>query len=295
MTTVEVQIVNAFVDSGKGGNPAGVVLEAERFSQAEKQWIAAHVGVSETAFVSPSTTADFKLEFFTPTRQIPHCGHATIATFSYLAQQDKVNNPHTSKETIDGNRDIFLRGDMAFMEQLAPRYIAPEQFSVDSTAVLSSLSLTASDLIPEHQPIVVNTGNRFLIVPLQDEARLLRLQPDFAAITRISESLDLIGYYAFSPQTRAAERDAGARMFGPRYGILEESATGMAAGPLACYLYDYMGIKKSQFILEQGHLMQPPSPSELTVELTIAAGKIEQVRVGGRATVSKSLEIELAS
>ena len=80
-----VNVVNAFIDNGVGGNPAGVVLDADGLDRDTKQQIAAQAGLSETAFVSASDTAVFKLEFFTPTRQIAHCGHATVATFSYLA------------------------------------------------------------------------------------------------------------------------------------------------------------------------------------------------------------------
>ena len=95
---VVVQVINAFTDNGTGGNPAGVVFQAERFSQSQKQLIAANAGFSETAFVSPSQTADFKLDFFTPTRQIPHCGHATIATFGYLRQTGQITRDSSSKE-----------------------------------------------------------------------------------------------------------------------------------------------------------------------------------------------------
>ena len=51
-------------------------------SNEQKILIAQKVGLSETAFFSKSTVTDFKLDFFTPTRQIAHCGHATIAAFS---------------------------------------------------------------------------------------------------------------------------------------------------------------------------------------------------------------------
>lgn len=78
---VQVRIVNAFVDGEQGGNPAGVVLQADALDARQKQAIAAQVGLSETAFVSSSQSAAFKLEFFTPTRQIAHCGRATVATF----------------------------------------------------------------------------------------------------------------------------------------------------------------------------------------------------------------------
>lgn len=93
---IEVQIINAFVDNQKGGNPAGVVLNADNLTNEQKLKVASKVGLSETAFVSKSTMADYKLDFFTPTRQIAHCGHATIATFSYLSQLGLISPPLNS-------------------------------------------------------------------------------------------------------------------------------------------------------------------------------------------------------
>jgi PhzF family phenazine biosynthesis protein len=78
MKTIKVQILNAFVDNDQGGNPAGVVLNADDLSNENKLEIAQKVGLSETAFVSESKTEDFKLDFFTPSKQIAHCGHATV-------------------------------------------------------------------------------------------------------------------------------------------------------------------------------------------------------------------------
>ncbi len=63
---VTIAIVDAFIDGGEGGNPAGVVLDADDLSASQKRAIAAKVGLSETAFVSKSNSADFKLDFFTP-------------------------------------------------------------------------------------------------------------------------------------------------------------------------------------------------------------------------------------
>ncbi|HEY1015807.1 MAG TPA: PhzF family phenazine biosynthesis protein [Herpetosiphonaceae bacterium] len=294
MATLQIPVVNAFVDGGRGGNPAGVVLGAERFDQAAKQRIAASVGLSETAFVSPSEIADFKLEFFTPTRQIAHCGHATIATFSYLVQQGLLRAERSSKETIDGTREIIIRGDQAFMEQRAPRYaeLGTPEAPVSVEAVLESLALGPDALLDGRAPVVVNTGVNCLVVPLRSEAAVLGLATDMAAIERISEELDLVEYYVFSTETRVAGRAAGARMFAPRYGIPEEAATGMAAGPLACYLYDRLGLKQEMIVIEQGHLMAPPSPSELIAELRLEDGLIAGLMVGGRAVVSQTVEID---
>lgn len=290
-----INVVNAFTDQGEGGNPAGVLLDADGLDQEIKQQIAARAGLSETAFVSASETAAFKLEFFTPTRQIAHCGHATVATFSYLVQQGRVTGLDSSKETIDGNRAIFLEGDLAFMEQLAPRYWSPAagDAGVGIDEILASLRLQNSDLLPGHGPLVVNTGNSFLVVPVASERALATVSPDQAAIERISEKLDLIGYYAFTLETQVPGRDAAARMFAPRFGIPEEAATGMAAGPLACYLFDYIGIKKERIIIEQGRLMTPPSPSEIIVELTLNRGEITRLAAGGRARLMHQIQVEM--
>ncbi len=288
---LEIPIVNAFVDDAKGGNPAGVVLNAQQYSRAQKMEIAAAVGLSETAFVSPSDVADFKLEFFTPTKQIAHCGHATVATFSYLRQIGELPKDDTSKETIDGNRQIFMAGEKAYMEQLAPTYI---ELSVEQeTAVLNSLSIQPSDLLAGQHPTIVHTGNGFMVIPLQNEGIVRTVRPDMDAIAKISEQFDLIGYYLFSPDTNDKTRDAGARMFAPYYGIPEESATGMAAGPLACYLYDKLSLAQNEFWIEQGHFMIPPAPSVIHVKLNVENGAIRSLMAGGQAKVSETKQIEI--
>jgi len=160
---IEAHIINAFVDGNLGGNPAGVVLNADDLSNSQKLEIAATIVLSETAFVSSSKVAGFKLDFFTPTKQIAHCGHATIATFVYLRDLGLITKSRTSKETIDGNREIFFDGDMAFMEQLAPSYKEIDHCIDD---ICSSLGISTENLLNNHNPFIVNTGNSFLIVPL---------------------------------------------------------------------------------------------------------------------------------
>ncbi|SEF87939.1 PhzF family phenazine biosynthesis protein [Marinobacterium lutimaris] len=289
---IEVPIVNAFIDGEQGGNPAGVVINAERFTSEEKQRIAAAVGLSETAFVSPSARADFKLEFFTPSRQIAHCGHATVAAFSYLHQLGLLSTANTSKETIDGCRDIHLEGDQAYMEQLAPRYEVLSHRQREF--LLESLGLSESDLLPGAEPQIVNTGNSFVVIGVKDAKTLARLAPDQRLIRELSESLELIGLYVFCLETEVAGRQASTRMFAPLYGIEEEAATGMAAGPLACYLYNLSYRRERHFEIEQGYMMHPPSPSLLNVTLQLnSGGDITGLMAGGRALVSETRAVDL--
>jgi len=290
MKSIAVQIINAFIDNGKGGNPAGVVLNADNLTRDEKLKIAAKVGLSETAFVSKSKIAEYKLDFFTPNRQIAHCGHATIATFSYLSQKELIKNKYSSKETIDGVREIVLNDGIAFMEQRAPKYT---DVSNRIEIILRSLGIEKKDLIENHPVSVVNTGNSFLIIPVKDEVTLKQIEPDLGLIKQISEEFDLIGYYVFCHQTENGKRDANARMFAPRYGIEEEAGTGMAAGPLACYLNEKCKLLKDTYYIQQGWFMKSPSPSLIKVELTFENGAISKIMAGGKGKIMAETIVEI--
>lgn len=286
--TAEVNIIAAFTAHGKGGNLAAVVLNAQKFSTQEKQRIAARVGLSETAFISPSVVADFKFEFFTPTRQIAHCGHATVAAFAFLKQSGLIaaHVTQSNKETIDGLRDIKFAGNEVYMEQKAPVFTYPG--AEDEQAIYNSLGL--SKQAQTYQPTLVYTGNRFMVLEVDSEHVLQNLTPDFETIARISEKYGLIGYYLFCCN-QANGTNATTRMFAPAYGIAEEAATGMAAGPLAAYLYQF-GYQKSSYIFEQGRFMQPPSPSIIKVDLLLEDEKIKSIYAGGSAALVEKRVIE---
>src|SRR6478672_1507738 len=89
MRTFELHQVDAFTNTLFGGNPAGVVSNAEQLTEEEMQQIAREMNVSETAFVLPSTLpeTDMRLRFFTPAADlVDFCGHATVGTLAQLAR-----------------------------------------------------------------------------------------------------------------------------------------------------------------------------------------------------------------
>lgn len=267
-----------------------MVLYADALQQEQKQSIAASLGLSETAFVSASVLGDAKVEFFTPNRQIPHCGHATVATFGLLLQKGMVKEPGAVKESIEGPRQIDLQSGNVYQSQLAPKFKAVSATSVTGAAVAASLGINEQELLAE--PMLANTGVWFLLVQVATEGALRNLVPQQDQIKAISDELDLVGYYVFTTNTAAA--DATTRMFAPSYGIPEESATGMAAGPLACYLHDVLGYDKSTFLIHQGYLMPSPSPSQLEVRLELDNGNnITSLKAGGPAVVVKQLALPI--
>ena len=289
MKQINIQVINAFSVDGKGGNPAGVVFGADNLTTEMKQAIATAAGFPETAFVSSSAVADYKLDFFTPLKQIPHCGHATIATFSYLKKIGEIAANKSSKETIDGCRSILFQDGIAYMEQSAPVFHTPNNGMAE---IIDSLGIAEEDLAAAMLPSIVNTGNSFLIIPVADEGILADIEYKKEAVYRISEQYGLIGYYVYATPV-GSSFDATTRMFAPFYGIAEEAGTGMAAGPLAAYLFREKKLENQQVMIEQGKFMQPSSPSLIQVNLEVVNGLIQRLFAGGDAYVSGEKVIEL--
>ncbi|GIP36612.1 PhzF family phenazine biosynthesis protein [Paenibacillus sp. J2TS4] len=83
---LKVYTVNSFAKTLEGGNPAGVVIDADSLSDESMKSIAGAIGFSETAFVMKSESAHFKVRFFTPEEGVDLCGHATIATLAPISK-----------------------------------------------------------------------------------------------------------------------------------------------------------------------------------------------------------------
>ena len=90
-----LHIVDAFTDRPFGGNPAAVCLLDQDKDADWMQAIAAEMNLSETAFVVPKSSSQcqnnplgslkhFTLRWFTPTTEVPLCGHATLASATVL-------------------------------------------------------------------------------------------------------------------------------------------------------------------------------------------------------------------
>ncbi|HHQ0973038.1 TPA: PhzF family phenazine biosynthesis isomerase, partial [Listeria innocua] len=75
---ISVYVASAFSKNNNGGNKAGVVLNEPTLTTQQKMAIAKQLGYAETAFVTDSKIADYKLEYFTPKEEVDLCGHATI-------------------------------------------------------------------------------------------------------------------------------------------------------------------------------------------------------------------------
>ena len=269
---VDVYVAAAFSKDDKGGNKAGVVLGRSELTSVQKAAIAKEMGYSETAFVLDSNKADFKLQYFTPTEEVPLCGHATIAAFSTLKLLNMLDKPDCTIETEAGILNIHIKDDgLILMEQNRPAYLEV----LDSDIFTGCIE---RNFIDHRFPIqIVSTGLNDIMLPVDSAEHLELLSPDFEMIANMSKEKEVVGVHAF---TIIKESDVTAicRNFAPLYGIDEESATGTANCALACYLFKYYK-QQSQYVFEQGHNMG--DISRIVVNLSYHENVIDSVFVGG--------------
>lgn len=286
-----VRIVDAFTLGAGGGNKAGVVLEGEGLLASAKQRIAAEVGLSETAFLRGAALesgADLAIEFFTPTRPISRCGHATISAAAVLAEAALFERSLTLASPAG---ELRLRRDPESGEiYLALGPLESQELPAGSMPeALAALGLGAGAQI--RRVLVAGAGSPFLTVELGSAAALRDVNPDMNALYGLSERAGLIGAYVFA---QSGGNAIEARMFAPLYGIAEEAATGMGAGAGASALA-HDGRLGDLLIVRQGHLMSVPSPSELIVRRELEPGQGGGWWAGGRATLGESRAIKLDS
>jgi PhzF family phenazine biosynthesis protein len=279
----EVYELFAFVKDGKGGNPAGVVLEKDDLSENQMKEIARKLGYSETAFVLPAENADFHIRYFTPNEEVDVCGHATIATFSLLSQKGIIQTGSYLIQTKAGMLNVRVNDDESvFLQQKLPVF---GQF-LPKGEIAASLGIDENDLHQELPISIVSTGLPDIIIPVKSLSILKQLEPNFAQIREISRKYQVIGYHVFTLETLHAST-AHCRNFAPLYDIDEESATGTANAALACYLEQFGdGNQVDSFIFEQGYVMD--RPSEILVQLERDGDGdgdgVSNVAVGGKSS-----------
>jgi PhzF family phenazine biosynthesis protein len=274
-----IHTVNAFTINGKGGNPAGVVLEADSLVNTEMLSIAKRLGFSETAFVLKSDNADFRVRFFTSTSEVDLCGHATIAVWHTLKQQGLVRFGEYTQETLAGTLGIKIeKNGMILMEQ-APVEILDD---CDSGTVAELLNLDTDDLNASISPKIVSTGLKDLLVCVNDTNILNEMTPDLLKIREFSKEKDIVGLHVFS--LSESETTATARNFAPLYGIDEESATGTSNGATLCYL-KHLGVLRDQSIYKISQGLSLGEESHIFGEF-----RNGRIWIGGYAQTLNSLE-----
>ena len=299
METIRVLQVDAFTTEPLAGNPAGVVPDADGLTADQMQRVARELNLSETAFLLESDVADRRLRYFTPTTEVDLCGHATIGSLAFLADEGRVDPGTSTLETNVGVLELELEADgTVWMAQERPT-IREVDLEYDRVADALGVDRSALEAVGTALPLAVaSTGLPFLVVPVAYLADVRNADPDLAAIEALSTDVGATGVYLFSFETLAADSTLHGRMFAPAAGVPEDPVTGTASGAVGAYLERHGALEtpdsdeferaaavdadatpaSEELRLEQGHFVDRPGLVRVSVG--------DEIRVGGRGVVA---------
>jgi trans-2,3-dihydro-3-hydroxyanthranilate isomerase len=269
--TFRYVVVDVFTDVPLAGNQLAVFTDARDLTSEEMQLLARETNLSETVYVLPPTSADadVRIRIFTPTLELPFAGHPTLGTAFVLG--GPLSKIVIRLETGSGVIPVELERDgprIAFgrMDQPIPN-IEPV---TDPAPIFDALGVSGSGLPVERYDL----GPGHLYVELGSPKEVAALRPDIAALAQATQD----GVNCFA---RDGERWK-TRMFAPNHGVVEDPATGSAAGPLAVHLARHGRIRFGEQIeIKQGAEIN--RPSTLYAEAHGSADEIQRVVVGGCA------------
>ncbi len=224
--------VDAFTNRVFRGNPAAVCVLESAPSDLWMQSVAQEMNLSETAFLIKQEQ-DYNLRWFTPTTEVPLCGHATLAsahvlwTEGYASTGQAINFQTKSGLLVAKYRDDWIELDFpANRSQDIPPITKLQDALGARIKTLSYNSL--GYLVEIHSPMQVK-----------------ELQPNFSLI----KQLPISNVIVTSQASDNSEYDFVSRFFAPGLGIDEDPVTGAAHCCLAPYWRERL--QKNDFIAYQ--------------------------------------------
>jgi predicted PhzF superfamily epimerase YddE/YHI9 len=197
-------LVDAFTEQPFTGNPAAViVLDAPR----DRTWMqatAAELHQPASAFVWREADSSWRIRWFTPSYELPLCGHASLAA-AHVLDHDEIVFHH-------GNGTLRARRrDKRVWLELPPVPVTQRRVSGD---VLGALGLAAATEI---------AGNDHeYVVKLDTAAQVEAVRPDIPRILRLPVGRLIV------TAPGGAGADFTSRVFVPAVGLDEDHVTGSA-------------------------------------------------------------------
>ncbi len=224
--------VDAFTNTPFKGNPAAVCVLDSPKSESWMQNIAQEMNLSETAFLVKQDDG-FNLRWFTPTTEVPLCGHATLASAHVLWSQEHLLPNQTARfYTKSGILIAKLENDwiqLDFPVNLSQAVESPPELNQVLGVICKS---------------VVQNSLGYL-VEVESEQLVREMQPNFQQMKTLTKADIIVTSIANSD----SEYDFISRFFAPGLGINEDPVTGAAHCCLAPFWRDKLG--KDEFLAYQ--------------------------------------------
>ncbi len=250
--------IDAFTQGSSLGNPAACIYleQGQTLSDEEMLFIAKqHKGfVSEMVYCTKTPEA-YELIYYSSECEVDFCGHGTIACMYSLIKSTPalLEQPELKIHTRKKGPLTVYNGipgeDAVFITAPAPVFTGT---SLSLGTVAENLGLGADQLDARYPVDCINAGLNTLIVPITTLKDEISLFPGEAALKAFCEKNGVDIILIFSLEVRDAANRAHTRVFAPKFGYLEDPATGSGNSAFGHYLKKN-GLWRGEAIsLEQG-------------------------------------------
>ena len=241
MRTLKFKKIDAFTKGISSGNPAGYVFlnDDESLTVDEMQKMASELKgyVNEVGYVH-RVGDEFNLKFYSSECEVAFCGHATIAIMYDLLSKNK--ELLTIKEIFinvnAGKLSVFNH----INEEDAVYIMAPEPEFLEcdiSVSKIAEILCTEISSIDDSLPVkLIDGGLRTLLVPVKTLSCCLNLFPDQERLRLfcLDNGVDIV--HVATKETYTSSSRYRTRVFAPKYGYLEDPATGSGNAAFGYYL-----------------------------------------------------------
>jgi phenazine biosynthesis protein PhzF family len=205
------------------------------------QMIARELNNSETAFLSQSDSTDYDgiIRYFTPTNEVPICGHATIAAMYAKALEENLESCVLKIKTNVGILPFEIiknKDDYQIIMTQGGFSLSKTFDEATSERMVKALGLEENDLNKNCPIQIASTGHSKVMIAINSRQKLNQLKPDFNELANLSSDIKCNGYFVFTFDSDDKNVLTYGRMFAPAIGINEDPVTGNANGPLGGYL-----------------------------------------------------------
>src|SRR5258706_1696014 len=230
--------VDAFAQRRFQGNPAAVVPLEEWLSDATLQAIAAENNLSETAFLVARAPGNFGLRWFTPTIEVPLCGHATLASAWVVLNEFSPQSDVVRFQTKSGELTVRRGGDGGRLQMSLPSgrvepFAAPQGFAKDLGQSMG--------VAPPSEIHIASAGAAgmpgILAIWPEADVRSMRLSGMLVDVLARAGAAGLIA----TAKGDGAPYDFVSRFFVPGKGVPEDPVTGSAHASLTPFWAKRLG------------------------------------------------------
>lgn len=222
--TIPIYIVNAFSFGPFTGNPAAICVLEQWPAVAVMQSIAEQNNLSETAFILKKFDT-YSIRWFTPTIEVPLCGHATLAAAHVIFNELNFQQNEIRFHSKSGELRVIKEKDLLELN-----------FPSEEFKEISITKIPAKEL--GIKPISTGIGRVFILIEVATETEVIEANPDI----HILKKLDAAGIIITA---KGNTSDFVSRVFAPQSGIDEDPVTGSAH----CLLIPYWAQKLNKYKL----------------------------------------------